>query len=235
MIWYQSSTAIGRDKKWSPYENTLENHVQEISRKNMDWIFRGVDAGEAELEKFKDVDDLRKEYFIRNALKAESEGCIGFAVGCWQDHGYKEIRSKKNIPVISVAEATIHSMMMIGRHPGLIVPSKHDEDLIKNNMKYYGIDPSPFAFEVCTLEREFLLNAFDDPSHFIHSIKPVVDKLLSKNVDVLACGCVIFNEILYKNRRFEFIGIPIIDCVGVLVKTMEMLIELNHSKKIVEN
>lgn len=231
MIWYQSSTAIGRDKKWAPYENTLKNHVQEISNQNIHWVFRGVDAGETELEKFKDMDELRKEYFVRNALKAENEGYIGFAVGCWQDHGYKEIRSKSNIPVISVAEATIHPMMMVGRHPGLIVPSKHDEDLIKNNMKYYGIDPSLFAFEVSTLERDFLLSAFADASDFLCYIKSAADKLLHKKVDVLAFGCVIFNEILYKHKGFALMSIPIMDCVGILVKTMEMMIDLNSSKR----
>ena len=225
MIWYQSSTAIGSDKNWSLYENTLRNHVQQISSKNMDWVFRGVEADEAELKKFRTVDDLRKEYFVRNASKAENEGFVGFAVGCWQDHGYKEIRSQKNIQVISVAEAALHSMMMIGRHPGLIVPSKHDKDLIKNNMQHYGITPGCFTFDVCSLDREFLLKAFSDPSNFICAIEPVLDRLRMRNVDVLGFGCVIFNEILYVNRTFEFMGIPIIDCTGVLVKTMEMLMD----------
>jgi allantoin racemase len=231
MIWYQSSTAIGRDKKWSPYEDALKSHVQEISSENVDWVFRGIDAGEAQLEKFKDIDDLRREYFVRNALRAESEGYVGFAVGCWQDHGYNEIRSKKKIPAISVAEATVHSMMMVGRHPGLIVPSNHDEDLIKNHTKYYGIDPNLFAFEVCTMERDLLLSAFADASDFIRSIKSVADKLLCKKVDVLAFGCVIFNEILYKHKGFALMSIPIMDCVGILVKTMEMMIDLNSSKR----
>lgn len=225
MIWYQSSGAIGKDQKYLAYETTLRKHVQEISTSKLTWIFKGVDPSEAPSEKYKSIDDLRKEHFIRNALKAKSEGFVGFAVGCWQDHGYQEIRRNKNIQVVSIAEATLHLMMMVGQHPGLIVLSKKDEDLIKNNMTYYGISTNCFKFEVCSLDIEFLSSAFDDPSQFTRAIKSAVEKLLTRKTDVLAFGCGIFNEILYKHKSLAFVEIPVIDCVSVLVKTMEMLLE----------
>lgn len=220
-IWYQSSGSIGSDPKWLPYEGMLRRHVDALAKKDTEWIFKGIEVPRKDIGKQEDIASVRHKQFVENAFVAEEMGFSVFAIGCWQDHGHKVIKEQTDLIVSSVAEAAIHAALILGQRAGLIVPSRNDEDIIRSNLSYYGIDSSKLIFQECPFEIEALLRSFEKVSIFMDRITSVVQHVIENGADVLLLGCGIFNEIAYKHEIREIGKIPVIDCVGALIETTE--------------
>lgn len=222
-IWYQSAASFGIDKRWRSYEQSLKRHISSLLDPASSFVLKDVDIQAGGPQAPKDLDEHRRRQFIQNAVSAESQGFDAFAIGCWKDYANVSLRNSTKILAVSIAESSLHASLILGRRPGIITPNVHDEAIIKENLKIYGIEQSKMLFSVFDVERDIVLDGFANPKVFSDHFIPFATELIDKGADALVLSWGVMSEVLY-NMDLRNIGdIPIVDSMVALIGTIDLL------------
>jgi len=221
-IWYQSAARFGIDPRWQVYEQSLKKHMSSLLSPTSTFNLKGIDSQAEGYQDQNNLDEYRKRQFLQNAKFAESQGFDAFAIGCWKDYANATIRKNTKLFAVSIAEASLHAALILGRRPGIIMPNPRDEAIVKDNLKVYGIDQSKILFSTCTLEINTALDAFANPASFSDIFIPCANTLIDQGADVIVVGWGVFNEILYNMGLQNISSIPILDSMAALIGMIEL-------------
>jgi Asp/Glu/hydantoin racemase len=221
-LWYQSAVEFRSDDRWQLYEKSLKKHISQLLEQRSTFRIHGLkDIADGNKDK-NNSDKYREFQFCQNAIAAESQGFSSFAIGCWKDYGNTSIRRNTRLIVLSIAEASLHAALLLGRKAGLIMPHSHDKAVVKENLKNYGLKQSSIIFSVSSINKETYLNAFSNPSSFYNQFAIHAKSLIEKGADVIVAGHGVFNEILYNMKMRKIEGVPILDSTSALIKAIEL-------------
>lgn len=226
-IWYQSSAAFGTDAAWKPYEECLLRHLQSVVRPGTEIIVHGTDAAHPAEEKSYYVEYLNAGQWIENAFRAESEGYDAFVSGCMLDPGFSSIREILDIPVVFAAETSFYTACVLANNFSLLAHDLPMMRRVEERITQFGFTtryiPS-VSLDINTLE---LRDNFSGNPAIIRGLQQIV-KNSNARADILIPDCNVLGMFLLNYGIKEIEGIPILDNVGLLVKTAEHLVDLKN-------
>jgi Asp/Glu/hydantoin racemase len=165
--------------------------------------------------------------FIRNAIKAEKEGCDVVAVTHFQDPGLSEAKSAVAIPVLGLGETTLHFSLTLGRKIGLVTINPafipwHEDQIIK-----YGIQPRVVGVRAVDASVLDYIDAFVNPQTF-QKLKPMWEKECRALLDAGADVIVPAGGIPMMLFTGAIDGAPIVNGMTVIAKAAEMAVRLKQ-------
>ena len=169
--------------------------------------------------------------FIKNAIKAESEGYDVVAVTHFQDPGLSEAKSAVGIPVLGLGETTLHFSLTLGRKLGLVTINPafipwHDDQIVK-----YGMTQRVVGIRAVDASVLDYIAAFTDQNAF-EKLNPLWEKecraLLDAGADVIVPAGGIPMMLFGGAPGANIDGAPIVNGMSVIAKAAEMAVKLKR-------
>lgn len=221
-IWYQSTAPIGVDSEVDALHNALVERARKFAGPKTQISFHGCPINTPGRDTYLYSEYVHARQIIRNAVRAEREGYDVFAIGCGLDPGLWEIREITTIPVASMGESQYHFACLLGDK--FTVMGHNPKVLYKlyQVIKKHGLDHRfvPGYYESSLTE---LASAFENPEPVIEKwMKGALDAV-ERGAEVILPGCTRMSLVLLANGITRVKDAPIVDVVGVLVRTAETL------------
>lgn len=228
-IWYQSSTPLGHDPMWSPYEESIRRHVQKVAEPDTEVQVHGVMATHLLAERSSYAQYLNQAQIINNAINAEREGYDAFCVACTGDPGFSEIREVVGIPVVFLSQSCFHLASILANKFSLIAHNRNGLLELRQKIRQYGLEDRFVpcsAFNLTLLE---LVKGFSNPEPIVDVVKETAREAIENGAGILLCSCNILNMILVDYGLMEIDGIAILDTAGTIVKMAEFMVALRQA------
>ena len=227
-IWYQSSTSMGSDPKWVPYQESLKRHVQKVARPDTSVEVHGVKVSHPLMERSGYAKYLNQGQIIDNAITAEREGYDVFCVGCTLDPGYYEVREVVSIPVAFLAESCFHLASILADKFSLLAHGERTYIALRQKMRHYGVEERFIPSRVFSISMPDLINGFGNPKPVIDVVEEAGREAAGNGVGMFVPACNILNMVLVDAGLREIDGVPILDTAGALVKVAELMFDLKE-------
>jgi allantoin racemase len=163
---------------------------------------------------------------ILEVEKAEKEGYDGVILSCFGDPGLWPAKEAVSIPVVGVAEASIHVASMLGRRFAVITAGPPDAGAyMLDNFRMYGMDHKCIAVRsvgVC------VLGLGEDESEEVDCFVKLAEDLIEKGAEVIVIGCTGMTEVA--RQIAQRLPVPVISPAPTALKICEDLIDLELSQ-----
>lgn len=225
-IAWQSSKAV---HKFPAYQRALEEHAGKVMSPGTSVAMRGVRYEPSNLD-YKCFDFLNNFQLFESVVSAEREGYDAVAVGCFFDPILEELREAVDIPVVSLAETSMHAACMLGRRFGILT---HGATLgpkyVAGLIERYGLEKQAGPLVNFDVPFESLEEAMAGrPEECYELTRKAAEEAVAGGAEVILLGCGLLNLIAMRNGWFRFAGAPVLDVTGCLLKTAEMMVTLRR-------
>ena len=227
-IWYQSAGSLGKRQEYAEYEATLKTYLNSVAREGTRVDVHGVDICSRKIQSSRYEELLHHHQIVENLLQAQQEGYDAFAVGCALDPAFYALREVADMPVASLAEATMLLACMLAPNFSLLCQDKALLRRVVEYVKRYGLSDRYVHCEAFEVSRADLFRAFDDPEIILKPARGVAREAAEKGVTMFVFAENIFNMILAKYKVNQIEDIPVLEGGGALVKIAEMLVDLRQ-------
>ena len=150
-IWYQSGTNIDKNPATKAYAATMKNYLNSIARPGTEVSVHGVEKCSSYLDSFQTEEVLNSHQILGNFIRAQREGYDAFCVGNAFDPAFYGIREIAEIPVCSLAEASMVLACLLAPNFSIMC---HDAPLLRRVtalVKRYGFQERFIACNDCHL------------------------------------------------------------------------------------
>ena len=181
-----------------------------------------------------EYDEAWAELFaLREAEKAEEEDYDGVILYCGMDPALEAAKQALTIPVVGIAEPSLHIAFQIGKRLAYVGPGGSDVDTDKNYVTFgeegrYGL-PAPVSRRYGISMDRPVLDIFEK----MDEIKEGMLKAAKKAIEVDGADVIFVNcGALIEPTRYlkENLDVPVIENSVVALKTLEILIKLGLSQ-----
>ncbi|MFC2000885.1 aspartate/glutamate racemase family protein [Chloroflexota bacterium] len=228
-IWYQTSSSIGKAKRYDDYEATLKSYLSQVARPGTEVSVHGVEHNSTLAQTFMYEELLHDHQIIENLLKAQQDGYDAFCVTCMYDPAFYALREVADIPVLSLAEASMLSACLLSPNFSILCHHKPLLRRLIELVKRYGLQDRFIecdSFEIGTVK--LFDSAFKNPEIILEPAREVAREAARKGVCMFISGGGAINMILAKHNVHQIEGIPILEGGGALLKMTEMLVDLKN-------
>jgi len=196
----------------------------EIALKTLD---KGLQAGHMAYPGFRFLNDRE---ILKNIMKAQKEGFDGVVISCFFDPSLRASRQQLNIPVVGMAEASMHLASMMGLKFAIITSDptyiqEIEENLYRYRMQSNAIARNPVRAIPITCE-EFFSCLGGDFRPTIDGFKEIAWDCIKDGAEVLIAGCGLMSPMLTEEGCTEVEGVPVIDPMLIGIKMAEMMVDL---------
>jgi len=225
-IWFQGATDRAL---MSPYIAKVEAHFKAILEPGSEFSFNTTTPPATTTHALTEYRVGRN--FIKNAIRAEREGCDVVAVTHFQDPGLSEAKSAVGIPVLGLGETTLHFSLTLGRKIGLVTINPafipwHEDQLIK-----YGMQSRVVGVKAVDASVLDYIEAFTSKAKY-EELLPKWEKecraLLDAGADVIVPAGGIPMMLFGGAPGANIDGAPIINGMSVIAKAAEMAVKLRR-------
>lgn len=228
-IWYQSSTAIGRNPVFKPYEEAIARNARAVVRPDTEVDVHGVDRMSPHYEKSKYARYLNGISITRCAAEAERRGYDAVAVGCYTDPCLEEIRDTVAIPALFMMQTSMHVACMLGAKFAFVSYSPANLRQMRVLAQRYGLEHRLAGSGCFEAQLSRSDEWFSDPGPIIDRFAKEAARCVSQGAEVLIPSCGVLNQVLRENGVREVDGCPILDGSSVLLKLTEAAVELRRA------
>ncbi|MFZ0449714.1 MAG: aspartate/glutamate racemase family protein [Desulfatiglandaceae bacterium] len=229
-IWIQSAAPESNDPLWTPYKESLHKMLLKVKREDTEIEFHGIHYAHELMDHSIYVRFLCKNQIIENAIRAEREGFDGFAISNSLDIdlGCLEIRNVVDIPVVFLAEISLHVASMLADTFSILSWNKPLTMISRRTVKEYGLERKFIPCEDFETTEVEALKAFQDPTSITLEIKRIAEDAIDKGAGILVPFCNLLNMVLQNAGLKEIQGIPILNTTAMIVKGIEFMVELKR-------
>lgn len=230
-IWYQSYSSAGFDPRWDYYGKVLERHAGRVARPDTRVDFHGVPKFAPTMTSYHYFQHLHATQPIENALKAQEQGYDAFVLGGMLDLAFYEIRDVLEIPVLFIAETSFHMSCLLAPSFSIVAVNepvlKGMEELVKRyglQRRYVpGVHLGPGGEEV-------LVKRFEtEPEAVIDIFGAKARIVKDRGAAMVIPGFGTMGLFLADRGVREVEGVPVLDTTASLIKTAEMLVDMNKA------
>jgi allantoin racemase len=225
-----------QDPKTQQVYNMMKRDLDLVKRPETEVVIRSPEQGLTTSDQYASY-GLR---FMndRDVLKAilaaeEREGFDGVIIACFFDPALGAARALLNIPVVGLAEPSLHLASTMGRrfavitsHPGFVPGMQETIDLY--GMSAHAIERKPVR-NITISEQEFRGGFAGDYGPVIDSFTDVALGCIEDGAEVLIAGCGVMSPMLTLGGVTDIEGVPIIDPELIALKIAELLVDLNKA------
>lgn len=226
-IWCQSAGALGKDKAWKPYEQSLRRHLQDVVRPGTEVHLQGTDFTIPGLARYRTPSLVAQFQAIRNAISAEEQGYDAFVQNSTNDGGFDEIRELVNIPAIFVTETGLHLACLLADKFAFFTHNKLMLERITELAERYGMTHRMVPGGHLNLSGySDLMEMYQHPKRHVDSVVRVVREISARGAHVLFPAAGALNQWLVDNKLQEIDDTLILDASGAAVKMAELMVDL---------
>ena len=166
-------------------------------------------------------------YFAQTAVQAERDGFDAWVIAAGQDPGLPAARTLTTIPTLGYGSTVFHQCSrdeirfgIIGFAPGLREP-------IVDNVRRYRADHLLAGYSVIPGGKEAVVAAITGrPEHFLDDFAAAATEAANGGAQVLIPAEGLPAEILWHYEIRELGGLPVLDPLGILLKSAENEVRL---------
>jgi Asp/Glu/hydantoin racemase len=228
-IWYQSSTAIGRNPVFKPYEEAIARNARAVMRPDTEVDVRGVDRMSPHYERSKYARYLNGISIARNAAEAEARGYDAVAVGCYTDPCLEEVRDTVAIPALYMMQTSMHVACMLGARFAFVSYSPANLRQMRVLAQRYGLEQRLAATGCFEAQLSRSNEWFSDPGPIVDRFEKEAARCVSQGAEVLIPTCGVLNQVLRENGVRQVDGCPVLDGSSVLLKLTEAAVDLRRT------
>jgi Asp/Glu/hydantoin racemase len=233
-FWYQSAAPI---RGLPHYRAALAKHARLALPDGPEVAFHGVREERyhgrlpAELHRYPYAKFVLQMDFIEFALQAEREGCEAFIVGSFSEPFLAETRSVVDIPVASLAEASLLAACSLAENFALISLNPGYARRLRGVVRRHGLESRLVdARATSTPHDEATVDAaFASPGELIDDFSAVAASLVEAGADVIIPAEGLLSELLHENGIKSVHGATVLDCVGVALLHADMMVKLKRT------
>jgi allantoin racemase len=226
-IWYQGYVPTGFDSAWETAEKYTVRYAQKVARPDTTVDIHGVEKLAARMVDSEYIQYLHVSQVVEKVLQAEQEGYDAVCIGGTLDLGHVLLREILDIPIVFIAESSFHAACLLARKFGIV---STQEGILRRQMelvKYHGLEqrcvPGIHLGATMVEIGELLGN---DPKRFINMFHEASRKLISAGAGAIVPGQGFVGAFFGEQGVHDVDGIPIVDTMAILIKTAEMLVDL---------
>ncbi|MEM1563740.1 MAG: aspartate/glutamate racemase family protein [Candidatus Bathyarchaeia archaeon] len=209
------------------FDGHILKTINQVKRPDVEVKVVHLTSGPVHLE-YHYYEHLNMEETLRWVKWAENEGYDAVIIGCFYDPGLREAREIVSIPVIGVAEATMHVAATLGHKFSIIVGRRKWIPKMESNVYLYGIERKLASFRVINFTVPRMLK---EPEMLKQAIINEAKKAVEEDgAEVIVLGCT--GESGFVKELIEKIKVPVLDPVVISWKFAEMLADLYQKLKL---
>ena len=174
-----------------------------------------------------------KLFTLREAEKAEEDGYDGVILYCGMDPALEAAKQALTIPVVGIAEPSLHLAFQIGKKLAYVGPGNKDVNTNKNYVTAaeegkYGLPPPVSRRYGIAMERP-VLDIFDKMDEIKEGMLTAAKKAIEEDsADIVYANCgALIEPVKYLKENLD---VPVIENSVVALKTLEMIIKLGLSQ-----
>ncbi len=235
-IWHQGFIELAT---LPAYREALERHVRAVVGSDTAVDLHGVAPGTyapghtaADIARSPYLMSLHVHQILDAAQVAQREEYDAIAIAILQDPGLREARTLVDIPVAGYGESAMHVACMLGRRFAVVLFNPELGDLVEEQIALAGLAgrAAPHAF--VDADYNDVVAAFERPRRLVDAFTAAARRALAGGADVLIPGQTIMAEVLWQNGVHRIDGAPVVDALGVTLKTAELLADLRRTSGI---
>jgi allantoin racemase len=163
---------------------------------------------------------------------AETEGFDAVIIDCVTDSGLEAAKMLSRIPVLGPSETSLHLSCLLADKLGWIVPTEACIPFHWRQAKNYGLSDRITIIQAVNMN---FLEYFERKTELESKLRKIAKDMKSNGAQSIFIGCTAIGPNLGVGsirKLSEELGIPILDPVGITIRTAEMMVELHlsHSK-----
>lgn len=230
-FWYQSAAPI---KGLPHYRAALARHALEACPDGIDVTFNGVREERyhgrlpAELHRYPYAKFVLQMDSIDFAIDAERAGFDAFIIGSFSEPFLAETRSILDIPVVSLAEASLLTACSLGEQFALITLSPSYARRLRGVVRRHGLEARLTEVHALTTPQDegSVDAAFAAPDALIADFQAVARAAIAAGADVVIPAEGLLSELLHANGVKRIDDATVLDCVGSALLQAELMVNL---------
>lgn len=205
------------------FDKHTSKAINEIKRSDVKAKVVHLKRGPVHLE-YHYYEHINMEEALKWVKWAEKEGYNAAIIGCFYDPGLREARELVSIPVVGVAEATMHVAATLGHKFSIIVGRRKHVPKMEDNVHLYGLEKKLASFRILNFTVPMMIK---EPEKLKAAILKEAKKAVDEDgAEVIVLGCT--GESGFMKELMAKIKAPVLDPVVVSWKYAEMLADLHQ-------
>ena len=229
---YYQTLGISRKSKSGGYGQALEKIISAAASVGTTVDIRGLSPHRAVADQYRYLEFLDTQEVLENGLQAEKDGYDAFLLGNIFQPGLHELREVLNIPVLGLAECTVHMACLMGPSFSIINVNPKFNRRIVEAIKLQGLESRMVSVEMMSVERpgvfdEALANT-ETRSLIAAQFTETSRLALAKGAEVLIPAGGSLMAVLTEAGLFQVEGAPVLNGIMALIKTAEMAVQMKQ-------
>ena len=230
-IWLQSGSALATDNA-SPYgrlyEDSMERRMNTVARPGVTVETFGIDGTPHGKDRYHAAFHMVTTLMIKSALRAKESGFDAVAIINTFDHGYYEMREVIDLPLAFISESAMYLACQLAPSFGFVTHNQAMLLHVSELAKRYGVAERMAAGMHLGMSYIDFPKMHDDPMIFIETFTTAARAVISRGAATILVAGNPMNMFLIDHDVREVDGVPILDCCAAVVKTVEMLVDLDR-------
>jgi Asp/Glu/hydantoin racemase len=230
-IWLQSGSALATDDA-SPYgrlyEDSMDRRMKAVARPGVTVETFGIDGTPHGKDRYHAAFHMVTTLMIKSALRAKEEGFDAVAVINTFDHGYYELREVIDLPVAFISESAIYLACQLAPSFSFVTHNQAMLLHVSELAKRYGVADRMASGAHLGMTYADFPKMYDDPATFIDTFTTAAREVISRGAATILVAGNPMNMFLIDHDVRDIDGVPILDCCAAVVKTAEMLVDLEQ-------
>lgn len=232
-LWYQSMTPLAHLPR---YKAALEAHAREVCSPGVEVSVNGVSAAPyegrmpADVLKYPFAKFVMQAEVIEISRQAERDGYDAVILGSFSDPFVPEIRSALDIPVVSMAEASMLLACSLAEQFALVTIAPPNAKRLRNVVKRHGMQNR--VTEVLSLQHGMdeadLDRALAGGADVVADFQAVARTAVDAGADVVITAEGVLNEVVRQNGMKAVDGATVLDSVGASLLHAEQLVNVKR-------
>lgn len=217
---------------YQPFVQLVNEGYNRVKRADTELCLKSLVKGLDRLEQlaYPGLRYLNDAEVLKSMIGVEQEGFDGVVVSCFFDPALKPARQMLNIPVVGIAEASMHLAMMMGRQFAVVTSEAAYIDGINETIEAYGMRENVIArkpVRAITLScTEFLGCLAGNLKPAIESFQEIAKECIEDGAEVIIAGCGLLSPMLTSSKIVQVDGASIVDPMLIGIKYCEILVDL---------
>ncbi len=171
---------------------------------------------------------LSKQLIMEGVIKAWRMGYDGAIVNCWMDPSVGELREILDIPVVGLAEPSIHLAFFLGDKFGAITAFDTQVPEITEHISLYGAKEKAITKPVrgMGLLQEEIPLIVTKPKKIKAKFIKIARECIKDGAEVIISACSCLSPMLINEGVTDVDGAPIVEPISAAVKMVETLVYL---------
>jgi allantoin racemase len=168
--------------------------------------------------------------FLRNALRAQREGCDAFIIGTFAEPVLHELRSLCAIPVISAFESTVFTACSVAPRVGLLGLSAETVPFLEASIERHRIGSRVSGIHMIdrVMTERSLDQQFAAPEEYLERFRAGARKAIAAGAEAVIPAEGVVAAIVAINGLRDVDGVPVIDSVAVPMLAAEHMVTLKQ-------